>query len=185
MVLGFCVPVKRRHPGRGRGLAQEFEHRFRPLSSGFAIPVFAFFSAGVSVVGMESAGELFLDPVFWGIVIGLVVGKPIGIMGSTWVLTKFTKASLDEDTKWGDLLGVTLLAGIGFTVSLLVSELSFGLQSPHYEHAKVAILIGSFVAAILGALWLVPRNRRYRVIHERETRDENKDGIPDVYQQDS
>lgn len=152
MVLGFCVPVKRRHPGRGRGLAQEFEHRFRPLSSGFAIPVFAFFSAGVSVVGMESAGELFLDPVFWGIVIGLVVGKPIGIMGSTWVLTKFTKASLDEDTKWGDLLGVTLLAGIGFTVSLLVSELSFGLQSPHYEHAKVAILIGSFVAAILGAL---------------------------------
>ncbi|GAA0188970.1 Na+/H+ antiporter NhaA [Glutamicibacter creatinolyticus] len=185
VVLGFCVPVKRRHPGRGRGLAQEFEHRFRPLSSGFAIPVFAFFSAGVSVVGMESAGELFLDPVFWGIVIGLVVGKPIGIMGSTWVLTKFTKASLDEDTKWGDLLGVTLLAGIGFTVSLLVSELSFGLQSPHYEHAKVAILIGSFVAAILGALWLVPRNRRYRVIHERETRDENKDGIPDVYQQDS
>ncbi|MGR6901164.1 Na+/H+ antiporter NhaA [Glutamicibacter sp. BSL13] len=185
VVLGFCVPVKRRHPGRGRGLAQEFEHRFRPLSSGFAIPVFAFFSAGVSVVGMESAGELFLDPVFWGIVIGLVVGKPIGIMGSTWVLTKFTKASLDEDTKWGDLLGVTLLAGIGFTVSLLVSELSFGLQSPHYEHAKVAILTGSFVAAILGALWLVPRNRRYRVIHERETRDENKDGVPDVYQQDS
>lgn len=183
VVLGFCVPVKRRHPGRGRGLAEEFEHRFRPLSSGFAIPVFAFFAAGVSVVSMESAAELFTDPVFWGIVVGLVVGKPIGILGSTWLLTKFTRASLDKDTKWGDLLGVTFLAGIGFTVSLLVSELSFGLQSEHYEHAKVAILAGSLIAAILGALWLVPRNRRYRVIHERETRDANKDGIPDVYQE--
>lgn len=185
VVLGFCVPVKRRHAGRGRGLAEEFEYRFRPLSSGFAIPVFAFFSAGVSVVTMGSPSELFTDPVFWGIVVGLVLGKPIGIMGSTWALTKFTKASLDEDAKWGDLLGVTLLAGIGFTVSLLVSELSFGLESAHYEHAKVAILAGSLVAAILGALWLVPRNRRYREIQARESRDENKDGIPDVYQQDN
>lgn len=122
------------------------------------------------------------DPVFWGIVLGLVIGKPIGIMGFTWLLTKFTKASLDKDAQWGDLLGVTPLAGIGFTVSLLVSELSFGLESPHYEHAKVAILSGSFLAAILGALWLVPRNRRYKVINERETRDDNKDGVPDVYQ---
>lgn len=184
VVLGFCVPVKRRHPGRGRGLAQEFEHRFRPLSSGFAIPVFAFFAAGVSVISMESASELFTDPVFWGIVLGLILGKPIGIMGFTWLLTKFTKASLSEDTKWGDLLGVTFLAGIGFTVSLLVSELSFGLESAHYEHAKVAILAGSVVAAVLGALWLIPRNRRYREIQARETRDANKDGIPDVYQED-
>ena len=184
VVLGFCVPVKRRHPGRGRGLAEEFEHRFRPLSSGFAIPLFAFFAAGVSVISMDSAAELFTDPVFWGIVLGLILGKPIGIMGATWIVTKFTKASLDKDTKWGDLLGVTLLAAIGFTVSLLVSELSFGLQSEHYEHAKVAILAGSLVAATLGALWLVPRNRRYREIAERERVDANKDGIPDVYQQD-
>jgi len=185
VVLGFCVPVKRTDGRDGIGLAERFEHRFRPLSSGICIPIFAFFAAGVTVISPDNgSGGLLTDPVFWGIVLGLVLGKPIGIMGSTWVLTRFTKASLDKDARWGDLLGVTLLAGIGFTVSLLVSELSFGLESAHYEHAKVAILAGSFVAAILGALWLIPRNRRYKVIHERETRDADKDGIPDVYQQD-
>ena len=184
VILGFCVPVKRTDGREGIGLAEQFEHRFRPLSSGFCIPVFAFFAAGVTVISPESgSGGLLTDPVFWGIVLGLVLGKPIGIMGSTWVLTKFTKASLDKDAKWGDLFGVTLLAGIGFTVSLLVSELSFGLESAHYEHAKVAILAGSFIAAILGALWLIPRNRRYKEIAARESRDDNKDGIPDVYQQ--
>ncbi|WP_345473162.1 Na+/H+ antiporter NhaA [Glutamicibacter ectropisis] len=186
VVLGFCVPVKRTDGREGIGLAEQFEHRFRPLSSGICIPIFAFFAAGVTVVSSDpNSGNVLTDPVFWGIVIGLVAGKPIGIMGSTWLLTKFTKASLDKDARWGDLLGVTLLAGIGFTVSLLVSELSFGLESPHYEHAKVAILSGSFIAAILGALWLVPRNRRYKAINERETRDEDHDGIPDVYQQDN
>ncbi|WP_334122480.1 Na+/H+ antiporter NhaA [Glutamicibacter sp.] len=186
VVLGFCVPVKRTDGREGIGLAEQFEHRFRPLSSGICIPIFAFFAAGVTVVSSDpNSGNVLADPVFWGIVIGLVLGKPIGIMGSTWLLTKFTKASLDKDARWGDLLGVTLLAGIGFTVSLLVSELSFGLESPHYEHAKVAILSGSFIAAILGALWLVPRNRRYKAITERETRDEDHDGIPDVYQQDN
>ena len=185
VILGFCVPVKRTDGREGIGLAEQFEHRFRPLSSGFCIPIFAFFAAGVTVISPEQgSGGLLTDPVFWGIVLGLVLGKPIGIMGSTWVVTKFTKASLDKDARWGDLFGVTLLAGIGFTVSLLVSELSFGLESAHYEHAKVAILAGSFLAAILGALWLIPRNRRYKVLHEQETRDDDKDGIPDVYQQD-
>ncbi|MGP5680009.1 Na+/H+ antiporter NhaA [Glutamicibacter arilaitensis] len=184
VVLGFCVPVKRTDGKEGIGLAERFEHRFRPLSSGFCIPIFAFFAAGVTVVSpTPGSGNVLTDPVVWGIVLGLVLGKPIGILGFTWVLTKFTKASLDKDAGWGDLFGVTLLAGIGFTVSLLVSELSFGLESPHYEHAKVAILAGSFIAAILGALWLIPRNRRYKVLQERETRDADKDGIPDVYQQ--
>lgn len=184
VVLGFCVPVKRTDGKEGIGLAERFEHRFRPLSSGFCIPIFAFFAAGVTVVSpTPGSGSVLTDPVVWGIVLGLVLGKPIGILGFTWVLTKFTKASLDKDAGWGDLFGVTLLAGIGFTVSLLVSELSFGLESPHYENAKVAILAGSFIAAILGALWLIPRNRRYKVLQERETRDADKDGIPDVYQQ--
>ncbi|WP_418908589.1 Na+/H+ antiporter NhaA [Glutamicibacter endophyticus] len=185
VVLGFCVPVRRKDGLPGHGLAEEFEHRFRPLSSGFCIPVFAFFSAGVTVFNPEGGSNgLFTDPVLWGIILGLVLGKPIGIMAFTWILTKFTKANLDKDVKWGDLLGVTFLAGIGFTVSLLVSELSFGLESEHYEHAKVAILTGSFLAAILGALWLVPRNRRYKVLLARETADENRDGIPDVYEQE-
>ncbi|WP_372696855.1 Na+/H+ antiporter NhaA [Arthrobacter sp. JSM 101049] len=184
VLLGFAVPVLRRDHGDGTGLSERLEHRFRPLSSGICVPVFAFFSAGVALGGAEGIGKALTDPVVWGIVVGLVLGKPIGIMGSTYLLTRTRHANLDPLVRWGDLLGVTLVAGIGFTVSLLVSELSFGLESPHYEHAKVAILTGSLLAAILGAIWLAPRNRYYRQLAEEERRDDDGDGIPDVYEQD-
>lgn len=184
VLLGFAVPVRRRDERDGTGLAERFEHRFRPLSSGVCVPIFAFFSAGVALGGAEGISKALTDPVVWGIVAGLVLGKPIGILGSTFFLTKTRHANLDPAVRWGDLLGVTLLAGIGFTVSLLVSELSFGLESPHYEHAKVAILTGSLLAAALGAAWLIPRNRRYRHLEEEAQRDDNADGIPDVYEQD-
>ncbi|QXQ11115.1 Na+/H+ antiporter NhaA [Paeniglutamicibacter sp. Y32M11] len=184
VVLGFCVPVlrKNKHEIDKPGLAEQFEHRFRPLSSGFCVPIFAFFSAGVAVGGAEGFASALSDPVLWGVVIGLVFGKPIGILGATWLVTRSSKANLDPDTKWGDLLGVTFLAGIGFTVSLLVSELSFGLASPHYDHAKVAILLGSLIAAVLGTIWLRPRDRRYRLINEKAARDDNGDNIPDIFQ---
>ncbi len=184
VLLGFSVPVLRHDHREGTGVAERFEHRFRPLSSGFCVPVFAFFSAGVAIGGVEGITKAMSDPVVWGIVAGLVLGKPIGILGSTFLLTKTRHANLDPAVRWVDLLGVTLLAGIGFTVSLLVSELSFGLESPHYEHAKVAILTGSLLAAVLGAAWLIPRNRRYRKWELEAQRDEDADGIPDVYQQD-
>ncbi|MEE1619974.1 Na+/H+ antiporter NhaA [Zafaria sp. Z1313] len=193
VVLGFCVPVLRRDranaPGAvpdgadaPPGLAEVFEHRFRPLSTGVCVPLFAFFSAGVAIGGADGISAALGDPVVWGIVVGLVAGKPIGIMGATWLVTKTRHASLDPDTRWSDLFGVTLLGGIGFTVSLLVSELSFGLDSPHYEHAKVAILCGSLLAALLGAAWLRPRDKRYRELAEKERLDADDDGIPDVFQ---
>lgn len=184
VLLGFAVPVLRRDHGDGSGLSERLEHRFRPLSSGICVPIFAFFSAGVALGGAEGIGKALSDPVVWGIILGLVLGKPIGIMGSTYLLTRTRHANLDPLVRWGDLLGVTLVAGIGFTVSLLVSELSFGLESPHYEHAKVAILAGSLLAAILGAIWLAPRNRHYRQLAEAERRDADGNGIPDVYEQD-
>ena len=75
----------------------------------------------------------------------------------------------------------TFLTGIGFTVSLLVGELAFGAGSERDEHAKLAILAGSVLAAILAALVLIPCNARYREHGEREARDDDGDGIPDVY----
>ncbi|GAA4373657.1 Na+/H+ antiporter NhaA [Paeniglutamicibacter cryotolerans] len=182
VVLGFCVPVTRKDAPDKPGLAETFEHRFRPLSSGLCVPIFAFFAAGVAIGGASGIASALGDPVLWGIVLGLLLGKPIGIMASTWLVTRSAKANLDPDVKWGDLLGVTLLAGIGFTVSLLVSELSFGLQSPHYDHAKVAILLASVLAAVIGSLWLIPRNKRYREIAARDKIDADGDGIPDTFQ---
>ena len=100
MLLGFAVPVLRSKasggPEAGPGLAEIFEHRFRPISAGVAVPIFAFFSAGVAVGGWEGLGSALTDPVAVGIILALVLGKPIGIMGTTWLLTKATKARLDD-----------------------------------------------------------------------------------------
>jgi NhaA family Na+:H+ antiporter len=185
VLLGFAIPVIRSQasggPTAGPGLAEIFEHRFRPISAGVAVPIFAFFSAGVAVGGWDGLGSALTGPVALGIILALVLGKPIGIMGTTWILTKTSKARLDESFKWIDVFGVALLAGIGFTVSLLVGELSFGQGSLQDDHAKVGILAASLLAAALATVVLRIRNRQYRLAEEAEKVDSDHNGIPDVY----
>ncbi|MHA6693713.1 Na+/H+ antiporter NhaA [Homoserinimonas sp. A520] len=186
VILGFTVPVirsaARGGPDAGPGLAEHFEHRFRPLSAGIAVPIFAFFSAGVALGGPEGFTSALSDPVTLGIIVALVAGKPIGIVGTTWVVTRVTRATLDDTVRWVDLTGVALLAGIGFTVSLLIGELSFGLGTTHGDDAKVAILAASVLAAGLASTILVARNRRYREIDRLARIDADADGVPDVYE---
>lgn len=188
VLLGFAIPVIRSQasggPSAGPGLSEIFEHRFRPISAGIAVPVFAFFSAGVAVGGWEGLLSAVTDSVAIGIIAALVLGKPVGIVGTTWLLTKATRASLDRSLKWIDVFGVSLLAGIGFTVSLLVAELSFGQGSAHDDHAKVGILAASLLAALLAAAVLGVRNRQYRAVEAEEAIDTDQDGIPDVYEED-
>ncbi len=183
VLLGFAVPVlasgKKGEPAEG--LAEHFEHRLRPFSAGFAVPVFAFFSAGVALGGFDGMGAALRDPVAVGIVAALVVGKAVGVFGTTFLVTKTTRASLDSSIAWIDLFGLALLAGIGFTVSLLIGELSFGTGSAHNDHAKVAILAGSLIAALLAAVVLKARNRRYRQVQADEERDDDGDGVPDIF----
>ncbi|MEJ1113457.1 Na+/H+ antiporter NhaA [Paenarthrobacter sp. CCNWLY172] len=183
VLLGFAVPVlasgKKGEPAEG--LAEHFEHRLRPFSAGFAVPVFAFFSAGVALGGFDGMGAALTDPVAVGIVAALVVGKAVGVFGTTYLVTKTTRASLDSSISWIDLFGLALLAGIGFTVSLLIGELSFGTGSAHNDHAKVAILAGSLISALLAAVVLRARNRRYRQVQADEERDDDGDGVPDVF----
>lgn len=188
VLLGFAVPVLRSQasggPEAGHGLAEEFEHRFRPISAGFAVPVFAFFSAGVAVGGWEGLGTALTAPVTLGIIVGLVAGKPIGIVGATWLTIKISRQRLDHSYRWIDLFGVSLLAGIGFTVSLLIAELSFPADSPSTDFAKVAVLTASVLAALVAAVVLSTRNRQYRRIEAEESVDADHDGIPDVYETD-
>ncbi|MDG4830965.1 Na+/H+ antiporter NhaA [Solwaraspora sp. WMMD1047] len=181
VILGFTVPVLRRDR-EGVCLAEKLEHRWRPISAGFAVPVFAFFAAGVALRGADF-GELVSDPIVLGVVTGLVVGKTVGILGFTYLFSRFTRAELDSDITWTDLLGVALLAGIGFTVSLLIGELAFGSGSEANDHVKAAVLTGSLTAAVLSSIVLIRRNRVYRRLREEETRDVDADGIPDIYQQ--
>jgi NhaA family Na+:H+ antiporter len=177
VLLGFAVPALGRHAS-----AAEFEHRLRPLSAGFAVPVFAFFAAGVTVGGWRGLGDALLHPVTIGVIAGLVVGKPLGVWLTAFLLAKFTHATLDEDLAWRDVFGVALLAGIGFTVSLLIGDLAFGYGTATSADVKIGVLTGSVLAGALAAVVLVSRNAAYRRIHERETADVDDDGVPDVYE---
>jgi NhaA family Na+:H+ antiporter len=175
VLLGFAVPVVRSQaaggPDAGPGLAEHFEHRFRPISSGFAVPVFAFFAAGVSVAGAGGLGATLADSVTVGVVVGLVAGKVVGVLSATWLVQRYTRAQLDEGLAWWDVLGLSLLAGIGFTVSLLVGELAFGAGSERDDHVKVGVLVGSLLAALLATVVLRLRNRVYRRLLDQEQRD--------------
>jgi len=189
VLLGFVVPVVRSRAAGGQdagpGLAEHFEHRLRPLSAGVAVPVFAFFAAGVSVGGFSGLGASLQDSVALGIVVGLVAGKTIGILASTYLMARFTRAERGDDLSWTDVLGLSILAGVGFAVSLLFGELAFGMGSPREEHVKVGVLVGSLSSALLAAVVLRTRNRACRRFGERESQDVDQDGIPDVYQRDA
>jgi NhaA family Na+:H+ antiporter len=182
VALAFTVPVRRRDGQHGAGLAEHLEHVVRPVSAAFAVPVFAFFAAGVTIGGLDGLVTALQDPVAIGIVAGLVLGKTLGIAGSTWALATFTKADLDDELSWIDVVGMAMLAGIGFTVSLLIGELAFDAGSSREDHVKVGVLVGSLVATLLAAVVLRARNRVYRRICELEQRDADGDGIPDVYE---
>jgi NhaA family Na+:H+ antiporter len=105
-------------------------------------------------------GSFVTDPVVLGVLLGLVVGKPVGVFGGAWVVTRLTRADLDADLGWRDVAGVAVLAGVGFTVALLVSELSYGPAQA--EAAKTAVLVGSVVAGLLAAAVLGRRSRVHR-----------------------
>ncbi|PRC41885.1 sodium:proton antiporter, partial [Mycobacterium sp. ITM-2017-0098] len=122
------------------------------------------------------------DPITLGIILGLVLGKPIGIFLTTRVLAAVTRANLDASLRWVDVIGVSMLAGIGFTVSLLIGDLAYGLGSERDEFVKIGVLAGSLSAALLAAVVLLTRNAAYRRICREEAVDIDRDGVPDLYQ---
>ena len=148
VLLGLLTRV-RRDPGEEHSPAEAMEHTLAPISATVAVPFFALVSAGVPLSGGAS---LLRDPIVIGVLVGLVLGKPLGVLGGTFLVTRFTHAELNEDVTWAQLVGVAVLAGIGFTVSLLVAELSF--TGAEADAAKAAVLAASVVAALAGGLLL-------------------------------
>ncbi len=170
VVLGMMIPVRRtrRQDSNRPSLASRIEHLVRPISSGVAVPLFALFSAGVVVGSLSEFALALRDPVTVGVIAGLVVGKPIGIVATTFLVTRLQNANLDESLGWLDVAGLGLLAGVGFTVSLLVAELSFSAGDPMMEHGKLGVLLASLLAALGAAVLLGLRNRRYRTLEDAE-----------------
>jgi NhaA family Na+:H+ antiporter len=183
VALGLLTRV-RPDPGEDASPAERLEHAVRPWSAAIAVPIFAFFSAGVTVVGTDLAAVV-RDPAAQGIVLGLVVGKFIGVFFTTYLVVRFTRARLSSALAWSDIAGVAAVAGVGFTVSLLIAELAFDTDATQLAHAKLGILSASVIAALLASVLLLRRNRVYRELAAVEDRDDDGDGIPDVYQRDN
>lgn len=159
VLVAFAIPARSRDGADGLGPA--LEHAIRPVSAAIVVPVFALFASGVALGGENGIEVLAAQPVFWGVIAGLVLGKPIGIMVTSWLLTRARFASLDPSLRWLDVLGMSALAGIGFTVSLLIASISFDPASVAGRAATIAVLIASLLAAGLASAILLPRNRWY------------------------
>ncbi|WP_338894626.1 Na+/H+ antiporter NhaA [Streptomyces sp. TG1A-60] len=169
-----------RDEGEAASPGERTEHLLRPVSAGVAVPLFALFAAGVSV-SAGVMGEVFTRPEPLGVVLGLVVGKTVGIFVGTYAAARFTRARLNPDLAWADVFALAVLAGIGFTVALLIGGLAFP-DPADAEHIKAAVLLGSLLAAAVAVLLIKRRNGIYRRLWEAETRDEDADGVPDIYQ---
>ena len=152
VLLGFLTPAAPLRPARSPvAPLDRVEHAFHPWTSRVVMPLFALANAGVSLAG-PAISEAITSPVGAGVFLGLLVGKPAGILGATWVATRTGIGRLPDDITGTTLSGAAVLAGIGFTVSLFVTDLAF--EEPYATTATLAVLGASLIAGILGALIL-------------------------------
>ena len=131
-----------------------FEHALAPWSKHAIMPIFALANAGVAMGG-GAFGQL-VSPISIGVICGLVLGKPLGVVGFSWLAIRSRFGAMPEEAGWRQLIGVGMLAGIGFTMSLFIANLAFGADSV-LETAKVGILVASVVSGIAGVLMLLKR----------------------------
>jgi NhaA family Na+:H+ antiporter len=164
VALGLAMRIKTKD-GEAESPLESALDKFHPWSAGLCVPVFAFFAAGVSIVGI-SVSQAFSSPVSVGVMLGLVVGKPIGILGFAWLAARFTKAELSKSLYWGDVLAIGLLAGVGFTVSLLITKLAFVGDAELDSLARLSVLMASVIAAVLAVIALQIR-KSVHLLHQK------------------
>jgi NhaA family Na+:H+ antiporter len=164
--MGLMLRVTK-DPGEAHSPGEHIEHLVRPFSAGFCVPVFALFAAGVSI-SPHALAQVFTQAAPLGVVLGLVVGKTLGVFGGTWLTARFTRAELNPELAWADLFAISVLSGIGFTVSLLIAELAFASNPELVERTKAAVLVGSLLSALLAAVLLRMRNRTYQRLCDEE-----------------
>ncbi len=156
VALGLLTRVHK-DPYEPAAPSVRLEHRLQPWSAGLVVPVFALFAAGVPVNG-EALSELIHDRVSIAVIVGLLLGKFIGIFGTSFAAVKLGFGSPPSGVKWVDLAALAILGGIGFTVSLLIADLS--LSGDAAERAKAAVLIASAVASLVATAILLVRQRK-------------------------
>ncbi|MYI86109.1 MAG: Na+/H+ antiporter NhaA, partial [Dehalococcoidia bacterium] len=145
-------------PFRGRDVMHTLEHALLPYSSFLIVPLFALANAGVEVTP-DALGDAFGGSIAWGVLLGLVAGKFVGISATTLAGAGLGLGRLPAGVNLGHVLGASLLAGIGFTVSLFIAELSFDGAPALLDQAKIGVLAGSLIAGALGAAFLLAVSR--------------------------
>ncbi|GAB3656918.1 Na+/H+ antiporter NhaA [Actinocorallia lasiicapitis] len=166
VALGLLTsPAPDDSPDELRSNAEETDHFLRPFSAGFCVPLFAFLSAGVSL-SPSTIGAVFTDRIALGVIFGLVVGKFLGVFAGAYGAVKLGFARLGDGLHWRDLAAVAMLAGVGFTVSLLIGDLAY-TGTEHSERVTTAVLIASLVASLCAAVAF-----RFRVrVHAQEGKE--------------
>nr|WP_232251975.1 Na+/H+ antiporter NhaA [Pseudomonas putida] len=160
VALALCIPLRTRNAETSPLLS--LEHALHPWVAYAILPIFAFANAGVSLAGMSV--DSFTHPVPMGIAVGLLLGKTVGVFGLSWLAVKLRLAALPEGAGWGQILGVAILCGIGFTMSLFVGSLAFAPGSSDYAGMdRMGILTGSFFAAVIGYAVIAMASRKTRV----------------------
>ncbi len=158
IVLAFFIPLRGSKTNESSPLVR-LEHDLHPSVAFIILPVFAFANAGISLTGLSFSS--LLEPVPLGIAAGLFVGKQVGIFGAVWAAVKMGVARLPEGMGWMHLYGVSVLCGIGFTMSLFISSLAFEQGGMAYaSNDRLGILVGSILAAIVGYVVLYFATRR-------------------------
>ncbi len=153
VALAFMIPmVSKDKEGNTFSMAKEMEHDLHYWVAFFILPLFAFVNAGVNLQSIEAKEMLGTVPM--GIMLGLFLGKQLGVFGFSWIAIKTGLAKLPQDSSWIQLYGVAVLTGIGFTMSLFVDSLAFNDTQIYHFADKLAILLGSFLSGIVGYLIL-------------------------------
>jgi len=150
VLLAFFIPMRDDH---GSSPLKELEHDLHPAVAYMILPLFAFANTGVPLSGVQLS-DLY-NSVPLGIMLGLFLGNQIGVFGFSFIAVKLGIAKLPSNVGWAELYGVSMLCGIGFTMSLFIGSLAFeGIGDNMVVDERIGILIGSVLSAVCGYLWL-------------------------------
>jgi NhaA family Na+:H+ antiporter len=154
VAIALCIPLTGEDStGKEQFPLQDMEKDLHYPVAFLILPLFAFANAGLSLAGL-SVNDLF-SPVSFGILLGLFVGKQLGVMLFTWLAVKLRIGKLPDDVNWAQLYGVAVICGIGFTMSLFIGSLAFEQTIENQVmNDRLGILVGSFLSAVLGYVWL-------------------------------
>ncbi|EGT74855.1 Na+/H+ antiporter NhaA [Haemophilus haemolyticus] len=151
VIIGFCIPLKGK---KGERPLHDFEHILAPWSSFVILPLFAFANAGVSFDGIDVS--MISSPLLLAIACGLIIGKPVGVFGFSYISVKLGLAKLPDGINFKQIFAVAILCGIGFTMSMFLASLAFDANAGESVNtlSRLGILLGSTVSATLGYLFL-------------------------------